>query len=127
MQTKPDLTVFLGKHVSVTVDRPLGSQHPHHPDIIYPVNYGYVSETLSGDGMPVDAYVLGVYEPVSSAEGIVIAVITRLDDTEDKLVVASQPHEYTVEEIKHAVTFQEQYFQSRVVVTSDFTKIADYG
>lgn len=34
----------IGKTVTVTVDRPLGSYHPEHRDMYYPINYGYVEE-----------------------------------------------------------------------------------
>src|SRR5436190_21300832 len=86
-EMKPDLTTYLGKRVRVTIDRPLGSRHPQHADIVYPVNYGYLPNTVSGDGMPIDAYLLGVDEPLAEAEGLVVAVIIRSDDTEDKSVV----------------------------------------
>ena len=49
---------FLNKIVNVKIDRPLGSKHPKH-DFIYPVNYGYVPNTVSWDGEELDAYILG--------------------------------------------------------------------
>lgn len=85
---KPNLTPYLGRRVHVVIDRPLGSTHPRFPDLIYPVNYGELLGTLSGDGQPIDAYLLGWPEPVATAEGVVIAVLERLNDAEDKLVVA---------------------------------------
>lgn len=54
---------FLNKKVTVKMDRPMGSKHPKH-GFIYPVNYGYIPNTLSGDGEELDAYVLGVFEPL---------------------------------------------------------------
>ena len=33
---------MIGATVTVTVDRPLGSYHPEHKDMYYPVNYGYI-------------------------------------------------------------------------------------
>ena len=33
---------MLGKIVKVTVDRPMGSFHPKHKNLYYPVNYGYI-------------------------------------------------------------------------------------
>ena len=33
---------MIGAAVTVLVDRPLGSAHPEHPDLIYPVNYGFI-------------------------------------------------------------------------------------
>lgn len=46
---------YLAKAVKVIVDRPLGSRHPIHPDIYYPVNYGYVPGTLAGDDEEIDS------------------------------------------------------------------------
>ena len=106
---------LLGTAVRVIIDRPLGSYHPKHPDIYYPINYGYIPNTMAGDGEPVDAYVLGIDEPVNEFNGLVIAVIRRFDDVEDKLVVAPSGSLYTEEEIARAVRFQEQYFHSEII------------
>ena len=112
---RPDLRAYLGKQVTVLVDRPLGSRHPREHDIWYSVNYGYVPDTMSGDGMPIDAYLLGVFEPVGRAQGVVIGIVLRADDNEDKLVVAPEGQRYSAEQIAALVEFQERYFDSRVV------------
>ena len=49
---------YLGKDVSIIIDRPLGSKHPKH-GFVYRVNYGYVPGTQSADGEELDAYYLG--------------------------------------------------------------------
>jgi len=116
---KPDLTAHLGRHVSVTVDRPLGSRHPRHPDLVYPVNYGFLPGTVSGDGMAIDVYVLGVGESADRIECLVIAVAIRADDAEDKLVAAPMGQSYTAAQIAEAVEFQERFFDSQVVVSSE--------
>ena len=41
---------YIGKAVTVTVDRPIGTHHPKHREIVYPINYGYVEGLLGGDG-----------------------------------------------------------------------------
>lgn len=41
---------YLGAAVKAKMDRPLGSKHPKH-GFVYPVNYGYVLGTVSGDGL----------------------------------------------------------------------------
>ncbi|MDE5995678.1 MAG: inorganic pyrophosphatase, partial [Eubacterium sp.] len=64
---------IIGKTVTITIDRPLGSVHPKHKDIVYTVNYGFVEVILGGDGEEQDAYVLGVNEPLSAFTGMVIA------------------------------------------------------
>ncbi len=110
------LRYWLGRRVAVVIDRPLGSTHPRHPDIIYPVNYGYIPNTRAGDLDPIDAYVLGVDVPVSSFLGEVIAIVARRDDVEDKLVVAPPGSSLTINEIREEVRFQERYFDSEIVI-----------
>ena len=56
---------YLGKIVEVVVDRPLGSTHPKHKNIVYPINYGYIEGLMGGDGEEQDAYILGVDDPVN--------------------------------------------------------------
>lgn len=42
---------MIGDLVKVTIDRPLGSYHPEHKDMYYPVNYGYVEGIMAPEGM----------------------------------------------------------------------------
>lgn len=98
------------------IDRPLGSCHPQHPDLVYRVNYGEIPGVLAADGDWQDVYVLGVDEPVETFTGELIAVIRRRDDVEDKWVLAPEGVRYTAEEIMSAVHFQEQYFDSYCVM-----------
>lgn len=107
---------MIGKTVTVTVDRPLGSYHPEHPDMYYPVNYGYVEGVIAPDGEEQDAYILGVDVPVVEFTGRVIAVIHRFDDVEEKWVVAPDGVSFTKEEIAEQVRFQEQYFHTEIIV-----------
>jgi inorganic pyrophosphatase len=105
---------FLGQRVKVIVDRPLGTKHPRY-DMIYPVNYGYLPGTLAGDGMPIDAYILGIDKPIHAFEGIVTAVIWRHDDVEYKLVVIPAGMTISDTEIRSSLHFQEQYFESDII------------
>lgn len=41
---------MIGEIVTVTVDRAMGTVHPRHPNIHYPINYGYVSGITASDG-----------------------------------------------------------------------------
>lgn len=90
---------MIGTVVRVIVDRPLGSYHPKHKDIYYPVNYGYISEVIAQDGEEQDAYILGVSQPVKEFVGKVIAIIHRFDDVEEKWVVAPENISFTKDEI----------------------------
>lgn len=102
--------------VTVTIDRPLGTFHPKHKDLYYPINYGYVEGIIAPDGEEQDAYVLGVDEPIKSFCGELIAVIHRLNDVEDKWVVAPKGAKFTKEEIEQQVKFQEQYFKHKIEI-----------
>ena len=103
--------IYLGKKVKVEMDRPLGSKHPKH-GFVYPVNYGFIPNTISGDGEELDAYVLGEHKPLKEFEGVVVAIIHRTNDNDDKLVVMREGRNYTDEQIRALTEFQEQYFES---------------
>lgn len=106
------LTDLLGKEVTVKIDRPLGSAHPHHPDLIYRVNYGYLPDTSAPDGDEADAYVLGIDEAVDQFTGYAAAVLHRFDDSEEKLIVLPDGISMNNDEILSAVNFVEQYFDT---------------
>lgn len=106
-----DTKEYLGKEVTVKMDRPFGSKHPKK-GFIYPINYGYIPNTISGDSEELDAYVLGVFEPVEEYTGKVIAIIHRINDNDDKLIVSNK--EYTDDQIRALTEFQEAYFESEI-------------
>lgn len=107
---------MIGNIVKVVVDRPLGSAHPKHNDLIYSVNYGYIPEVFAPDGEEQDAYILGVDEPVAEFVGRVIAIVHRLNDIEDKWVVAPESKSFSKEEIANLVAFQEKFFDTEIVM-----------
>ncbi|MGV8172209.1 MAG: inorganic diphosphatase [Candidatus Woesearchaeota archaeon] len=104
---------FLEKIVTVTVDRPIGSRHPEYGNI-YPINYGYIRGVKAPDGEDLDAYILGISEPVKKFTGRCIAVIHR-SDNDDKLVVAPNKTNYTDRQILALTNFQEKYFKSEIL------------
>jgi inorganic pyrophosphatase len=85
-----DSTTLLGKTGTIKIGRPLGSTHPKHKNMIYDVNYGFVPGTLSPDGEELDAYLLGVDNPVETYEGQCIAIIKRSNDNDDQLIIVPQ-------------------------------------
>lgn len=105
---------MIGRMVKVKVDRPLGSYHPEHRDMYYPINYGYIEGIIAPDGEEQDAYILGVDEPVKEFVGKIIAIVHRFDDVEEKWVVAPENVSFTKEQIMEQVNFQEQYFRSEI-------------
>lgn len=105
---------YLGEKVTVKMDRPLGTKHPKH-GFVYEVNYGYIPNTVSGDGEELDAYVLGEHEPLESFEGVVVAIIHRTNDNDDKLVVMKEGRNYSDEQIRALTEFQERWFESEII------------
>lgn len=105
---------YLGKILKIKIDRPFGSKHPKH-GFIYPVNYGYVPDTISGDGEELDAYLLGVFKPVEEFEGKCIAIVHRTNDNDDKLVVVPEEKDYSDDAIDALTEFQEQYFEHIII------------
>lgn len=109
---------YLGKMINIKIDRPIGSIHPKHPDLVYPINYGYIENVLGGDGEELDVYLLGVDVPVEEYTAHVIGIVHRHNDVEDKLVAAPESVSFTKEEITKAVCFQEQYYETEIEVLS---------
>ncbi len=105
---------FIGRRLEVLIDRPLGSHHPQH-GFLYPVNYGYLPGCPAPDGEDLDAYVLGVGEPLERFTGDCIAVIHRLDDADDKLVIVPSGLALSDEQIRAQTHFQEQFFASIIL------------
>ena len=105
---------FLGKEVEIQIDRPLGSKHDKF-NLIYPVNYGYVGNFKVSDGDDLDAYLLGIFEPVKKFKGKCIAIIHRTNDDDDKLVIVPEGKEYSGEQIKSLTEFQERWFKSIII------------
>ncbi len=107
---------YLGKIVKI--DRPIGSVHPKHSGITYPINYGYIPNVLSGDGEEVDVYLIGVDVPVEEYVARIIGIVHRHNDVEDKLVAAPEETDFTKEEIEKLLYFQEQYYKYEIEIYS---------
>lgn len=107
---------MIGKIVTVTVDRAMGTCHPKYQDMYYPINYGYIEGMIAPDGEEQDAYILGADIPVTEFKGKVIAIIHRNDDVEEKWVVAPENKTFSKEEIKEMTYFQEKYYDSQIIM-----------
>ena len=107
---------MLGKIVRVIIDRPLGSHHPNYEDLVYPMNYGYIEGIIAPDGEEQDAYVMGIDRPIEQFTGTLIAIVHRLNDVEDKWVVAPEGTHFSAEDIEKAIEFQEKYFEHELIM-----------
>ncbi len=105
---------FLNQIVEITIDRPLGSLHPKWK-FKYPVNYGFLKNVFAPDGEELDAYILKVNQPLETFSGRVVAIIHRLEDDDDKLVVIPENETISDTEIKTSVEFQEKWFKYKIM------------
>lgn len=114
-------TKYIGQLVYVKIDRPLGSKHPKY-GFEYPVNYGYIPFTKSGDGEELDAYVLMIDKPLKEYLGRCIGVVHRLNDDDDKLIVVPEEYDLSDEEIEEFIAFQEKWFKHILLRDNLITK-----
>lgn len=77
----------------IVIDRPAGTRHPRYPDMIYPVDYGYLEGTHASDGGGIDLW-------RGSGSGGVVGIISTVDldkrDAEIKILYNCTPHEVEV-------------------------------
>lgn len=113
-EKEPDYNNIIGKTVKGKIDRPLGTHHPRHPDMVYPINYGYVEGVMAEDGAEQDVYVFGTDEPLDKFEGKVIKVFHRFNDVEDKWIVSLDGKDIPEDKILGDIAFQEQFFYGKL-------------
>lgn len=75
----------------LVIDRPRGSHHPRYPEIVYPLDYGFLEGTTSGDGSGIDAWLgaSGKHELSS----VILTVDLYKRDTELKLLLGCSEEE----------------------------------
>ena len=106
---------YLGKTVTVEIDRPIGYvHHKEKYDLQYPINYGFIPGVLGGDGEELDVYVLGEERPCQSCNGSIIGIAHRENDVEDKLILSADGKHYTAQQMLDAISFQEKYYRTTV-------------
>lgn len=120
------VTSYLGKTVTIKMDRPIGSIHPKHPDLVYPINYGYIPNVFGGDGEELDVYLLGVDIPVEEYTARIIGIVHRRNDVEDKLIAAPEGFYFDQQQMAKAVCFQEQYYESEIEIYGEINNKAEF-
>ncbi|ACR79239.1 inorganic pyrophosphatase [Kosmotoga olearia] len=75
---------FITEH-EIVIDRPKGSQHPKYPQIVYPLDYGYLKGTTAGDGSGIDVWIGSMDE--RKITGVVITVDSLKRDSEVKILI----------------------------------------
>lgn len=114
MAEKVNSIDFLDKIVTVKMDRPIGTKHPKH-GFVYPINYGYIPNTISGDGEELDAYIIGPTEPLDEFTGQCCAIIHRTNDDDDKLIVVPTGTTIDNETIEKTTDFQEKWYKHIII------------
>ncbi|MBN1249671.1 MAG: inorganic pyrophosphatase [Anaerolineae bacterium] len=75
----------LVRDANLVIDRPRGSRHPRYPDAVYPLDYGYLADTRSGDEAGIDVWVSSSNS--QEVTGIVCTVDTDKRDAEIKILL----------------------------------------
>lgn len=92
----------------VVIDRPKGSRHPHYPEIVYPLDYGYVEHTTGGDGREIDVW-------RGTAGGGLVGIVCTVDiakgDAEYKLLIGCRN-----EEVNTVLRFHNNRLMSAIAV-----------
>ncbi|MDX1429789.1 MAG: inorganic diphosphatase [Rhodothermales bacterium] len=95
----------------VEIDRHRGSRHPDHESIIYPIDYGYVPDTMGSDGQPVDVF-------VGTADNGLVALIVTVDhrkkDREFKLIYNCSPEEIYL--VNGFINFDRRLMEGELVM-----------
>jgi inorganic pyrophosphatase len=93
----------------ITVDRPRGSAHPRHVDVVYPLDYGFLAGTSAMDGAGIDVW-LGTQD-ARTVSGFVLTVDPAKRDSEMKVLIGCTP-----EETAQICEFHRSGAQSAVLV-----------
>jgi inorganic pyrophosphatase len=93
----------------VVVDRPGGKPHPRYPDLVYPLDYGYLEGTTSGDGDGIDIW-LGA-SGAHTLSAVLMTVDLEKRDAELKLLLGC-----TEEETRTILAFHNDMFSLRATL-----------
>ena len=88
METPIQFWLILDKLLNcstIVIDRPAGSAHPCFPDMIYPLDYGYLAGTSSMDGGGIDVW-RGT-DPAQCLDALLVSVDLGKKDAEIKLLI----------------------------------------
>ncbi|MBN3945302.1 MAG: inorganic diphosphatase [Nostoc sp.] len=70
---------------NLKIDRPKGTSHPRYPYFVYPLDYGYLENTSSGDGDDIDVWIGSLSSQTVTA--VICSVDLEKRDTEIKILL----------------------------------------
>ena len=88
------LDTLLAEH-EIIIDRPKGTAHPKTKNFTYPIDYGYLGGTNSGDGEGIDVFVGSGERKI---DAIIVSVDTYKKDSEIKILIGCNEDEKRIVE-----------------------------
>ena len=76
---------------NLKIERPKGSSHPRHSSLVYPLDYGYLQDTRSGDGNDIDVWIGSLFSKTVTA--VICSVDLEKRDTEIKILLGCTSEE----------------------------------
>ena len=99
----------------IVIDRPKGSAHPRFPEFVYPLDYGYLAGTQSGDGCGIDVWLGADRSGGATAMACTADAVKR--DAELKILLGC-----TKSEIETIQTFLNSGGQSCIILRREQDK-----
>ena len=75
----------------LVIDRPRGTAHPRYPEMIYPLDYGYLADTTAMDGGGIDVWAGS--DPARGLDAVMVTVDLMKRDSEIKLLIGCTEEE----------------------------------
>jgi inorganic pyrophosphatase len=96
----------------LVIDRPKETRHPRYPEVVFPLDYGYLENTTGGDGDGIDVWVGTAGHRRLTA--IAATVDMKKRDAEIKLIIGCTDSEVAVIE-----AFYSGPYMSAIVIKRD--------
>jgi len=97
---------------NLKIDRPKGTSHPRYPSFIYPLDYGYLEDTRSGDKADIDVWLGSL--PSKAVTALICSVDLEKRDTETKILIGC-----TSEENRVIFNIHNTGYQSAILLVRD--------
>jgi inorganic pyrophosphatase len=93
----------------IVIDRPKGTRHPRYAEVVFPIDYGYLKDTVTVDGNEIDVWSGTAAHRKLTA--IAVTVDTLKKDTEVKLLIGCIEEEILIIE-----DFHNNRYMSAVII-----------
>jgi len=85
----------------IIMDRPKGSSHPRYPEVVYPLDYGYLENTTASDGGGIDVWLGSLELTNKTLTGILCTFDTLKRDAEIKLLIGCSEEDVQTIKVFH--------------------------